>query len=176
MKQSLLLLSCLALSACSTYQVPDSPTFTISGPWAIMPMENHSNTPLASQKAEQLLATELYVKGVATIQYPATINQDLRSILDFSSKQQQAQQWLATQPIEYVISGSIEEWHYKSGLDAEPAVGVTIEVKSAQTGEVYWRASGSRSGWGRESVTGTGQIVIEQLLDGLNIEKSRSTD
>lgn len=174
MKQSLLLLSCLTLSACSNYQVPDSPTFTISGPWAIMPMENHSNTPLAAQKAEQLLATELYAKGVSTIHYPATINQDLRSILDFSSKQQQAQQWLVSQPVEYVISGSVEEWHYKSGLDAEPAVGVTIEVKSAQTGEVFWRASGSRSGWGRESVTGTGQIVIEELLEGLVVEKPLS--
>lgn len=176
MKKSLLLLSSLILSACSNYQVPESPTFILSGPWAIMPIENNSNTPLAAQKAEQLVATELYAKGISTIHYPAVIGQDLRSILDFGSKQQQANQWLTSQPVEYVITGSVEEWHYKSGLDAEPAVGMTLEVKSAQTGEVYWRASGSRSGWGRESVTGTGQIVIEQLLDGLTIAQPSSSD
>ena len=169
MNQYTLILSTVLLSACSNYQVPESPAFSATETWAIMPMANHSNSPLAAEKVEQLVATQLYAKGIHTVRYPAISATDLQSILDDGAKQKQAQAWLATQPIQYVITGSVEEWHYKSGLDGEPAVGITLEVKSAQTGQVYWRASGSRGGWGRESVSGTGHIVVEELLDGLTV-------
>lgn len=174
MKKTSLFLSACVLSACSSYQVPDSPAFSAAETWAIMPMANHSNTPLAAEKVEQLVATQLYAKGINTVRYPAIQATDLQSILDDSAKQKQAQAWLSSQHVNYVITGSVEEWHYKSGLDGEPAVGITLEVKSARSGQTYWRASGSRGGWGRESVSSTGQIVIEELLDGLTITPRES--
>lgn len=171
MKNILLLTMTMTLFSCSNYQIPDSPTFNTENKWAIMPMTNNANTPMAAEKAEQLVATQLYAKGINAIKYPATNNNDLRSVLDSSVKQQNAQAWLENQPVDYVITGSIEEWNYKSGLDGEPAVGLTLEIKSAKSGQVYWRASGSRVGWGRESITGTGQVVIEKLLDGIVISQ-----
>ncbi|PSW20260.1 hypothetical protein C9I98_09405 [Photobacterium sanctipauli] len=169
MKRIFTLTAALALSACSSYQVPESPSFAADSNWAVMPMTNNSSTPLAAEKAEQILNAQLYAKGINAKMYPASITHDLKSILDNSAKQQQAQAWLATQPVDFVITGSVEEWHYKSGLDGEPAVGITLEVKSAKSGTTYWRATGTRGGWGRESVSGTGHIVIDELLDGLNI-------
>ena len=35
-------------------------------------------------------------------------------------------QWLNTQQADYVLSGSIEEWRYKAGLDGEPVVALTL--------------------------------------------------
>lgn len=169
MKNILLMTMSMALFSCSNYQIPDSPTFNAAGSWVIMPMINNANAPMAAEKAEQLVATQLYTKGIKAISYPTTNSNDLRSVLDSSVKQQNAEAWLAEQPVDYVITGSVEEWHYKSGLDGEPAVGLTLEIKSAKSDEVYWRASGSRVGWGRESITGTGQVVIEKLLDGIVI-------
>lgn len=161
----------LALSACSSYQVPDSPAFPADSSWAVMPMINNSNTPLAAEKAEQILIAQLYAKGINAVMYPEHKTKDLASILDTNEKRRAAQSWLASQPIDYIITGSVEEWHYKSGLDGEPAVGITLEVKSAKTKTTYWRATGTRGGWGRESVSGTGHIVIEELLDGLKTEQ-----
>lgn len=173
MKKLLLVALALMLNACSSYQIPESPELSTQRSWAIMPMENHSNTPLAAEKVEQILRTQLYAQGVDTVKYPATPATDLKSLLDSSPKQKQAQAWLATQAVDYVITGSVEEWHYKSGLDGEPAVGITLEVKSAQTGETLWQASGSRGGWGRESVSGAGQTVIKELVEGLNLSSTR---
>jgi len=170
MKRTLLFSTLLALSACTSYQVPQSPLFTAGSTWAVMPMVNNSSTPLAAEKAEQILTTQLYAKGINALMYPATEVKDLASILDSSAKRKNAQAWLASQPVDFVITGSIEEWHYKSGLDGEPAVGITLKVQSAKSKTTYWRATGNRSGWGRESVSGTGHIVIEELLSGLNIE------
>ena len=169
MKKIISLACLLTLSACSSYQVTDSSQFPADSSWAIMPMYNHSSTPLAAEKAEQILSSQLFAKGIVAVKYPPSAVNDLQSILDDSAKQKQAQAWLATQPVDYVITGSVEEWHYKSGLDGEPAVGITLEVKSAKSGKTYWQASGSRGGWGRESVSGTGHIVIEELLSGLNV-------
>ncbi|MCW8329348.1 hypothetical protein MD588_11070 [Photobacterium sp. SDRW27] len=171
MKRTLLLASSLALSACSSYQVPNSPMFAASSTWAVMPLANNSNTPMAAEKAEQILNAQLYAKGIHAVMYPVSEHTDLSSILDRSAKQKNAQAWLASQSVDYVITGSVEEWHYKSGLDGEPAVGITLEVKSAKNKTIYWRATGTRGGWGRESVSGTGHIVIETLLDGLHIEQ-----
>ncbi|MGF1723664.1 hypothetical protein [Photobacterium nomapromontoriensis] len=173
MRRIILLTGLLTLSACTTYEVPESPAFNAASTWAIMPMTNNSNTPLAAEKVEQLLNTQLYAKGLNVIMYPVSATNDLQSILDTTAKQKQAQAWLASQPVDYIITGSVEEWHYKSGLDGEPAVGITLEVKSAKNGIAYWRASGSRGGWGRESVSGTGQIVLEELLDGLNVTTNK---
>ncbi|MEJ2764884.1 hypothetical protein VV869_13080 [Photobacterium sp. MCCC 1A19761] len=169
-KKWFLLTAALTLGACANYQVPDSPTFPANSRWVIMPMINNSNTPMASEKAEQILGAQLYAKGINARFYPASHMKDLASILDSNAKRNNAQAWLATQNVDYVITGSVEEWHYKSGLDGEPAVGITLEVQSARSQETQWRATGTRSGWGRESVSGTGQMVIAELLDGLNLE------
>lgn len=173
MKKILLLTSLLNLSACTSYQVPNSPLFAADSRWAIMPMINNSNTPLATEKVEQILRVQLYAKGIDSAMYPTYEPQDLTSILDRTAKQAKAQDWLASQSVDYVITGSVEEWHYKSGLDGEPAVGITLEVRSALNKTTYWRATGTRAGWGRESLSGTGHIVLNELLDGLNIEQKK---
>ncbi|MGO4999558.1 hypothetical protein [Oceanisphaera sp. W20_SRM_FM3] len=168
-----LLAASLALAACAHYQVPASPTFAAHSRWAIMPMVNNSNTPLAAEKAEQILGAALYAKGINATFYPASEANDLASILDSHARQKKAQAWLARQQFDYVITGSVEEWHYKSGLDGEPAVGITLHVQSAADHVTQWRASGALSGWGRESVTGVGQKVISELLEGLKVERNQ---
>ena len=171
MKYLTIALTLLGLTACATYHVPDSVTLYSNKTWVIMPMQNHSNTVLAAEKVERILRAQLYKKGVNAELYPAMENNDLASILDTSIKQNHAKDWLLQQNADYIITGSIEEWHYKSGLDGEPAVGISLEIISADKQTVYWRATGSRSGWGRESVSRTGHIVLETLLDGIDIEQ-----
>lgn len=171
MKYIPLLAICLGLISCANYQVPDSQSFPSNSKWAIMPLVNNSNTPLAAEKVEQILSAQLYAKGIDVIVYPAFESTDLASILDNSAKYRRAQDWLASQAVDYIILGSVEEWHYKSGLDGEPAVGISLQVanKAQQT---LWRATGTRGGWGRESVSGTGHIVIAELLDGIKVAQN----
>lgn len=171
MNRTLIVASLLSLTACSTYHVPESPSLSASATWAIMPLKNNSNIPLAAEKVEQILSTQLYAMGIHAEMYPKQEMNDLTLIFDNTAKEKHARKWLSTYPADYIITGSVEEWHYKSGLDGEPAVGITLEVKTAKGNTTLWRATGSRGGWGRESVSGTGQIVIEALLVGLNIEK-----
>lgn len=172
MKWLLMLTTVFILSACSSNHIPESSELSASAVWTIMPLKNNSSTPLAAEKAEQILSSQLYRKGIKAAMYPKKPFNSLTDILDQTAKYQHAKEWLATSPADYIITGSVEEWHYKNGLDAEPAVGVTLEIKDAVTDELIWRASASRVGWGRESVSGAGISVIEKLLSGINVTPS----
>lgn len=170
MKKLWLIIFTLVLAGCSSYQISESPTFVTQQAWVIMPMTNNSRTPLAAESAEQILSSLLFSRGISPLRYPTTEVEDLASILDDFSRQKKAQKWLKSQPAKYVITGSIEEWQYKSGLDGEPAVGVTLEIIDIQSNQILWKASGSRAGWGRESLSATAQIVIQELIDDLDLD------
>jgi len=175
MRQLILLISVLgviSVSGCASYEVPTSPLLEANQVWLLMPFENNSNRPLAAENAEQILTALLFAKDIKLMTYPKTTTTDLRSILDSSSRIKTAHAWLNDQDGKYVISGSVDEWQYKSGLDGEPAVGVTLFLKNRQSDEVIWRATGTRGGWGRESLSGTGQIVLQELIEGLEISEN----
>ncbi len=172
MRYLFLLTLVISINGCASYQVPTSPLLDANQVWLLMPFENNSNRPLAAENAEQILTALLFAKGVKLVTYPKTKTTDLKSILDSSNRIKLAMKWLSEQDGKYVISGSVDEWQYKSGLDGEPAVGVTLSLKNKESGEVIWRATGTRGGWGRESLSGTGQIVLQELIEGLDVNES----
>ena len=74
------------------------------------------------------------------------------------------------QEFDYFISGSVNEWQYKSGLDAEPVVGISLEIQSFETGEILFTSSGARTGWSRGSLSGTAQNLLNDLLNQITLE------
>jgi hypothetical protein len=66
------------------------------------------------------------------------------------------------------VTGSVEEWRYKGGLEGDPAVGLTLVVFELATNRVVWSASGSRTGTGADSVSGTALTLLGSLIDELN--------
>jgi hypothetical protein len=67
------------------------------------------------------------------------------------------------QGMRYAIAGSVEEWRYKAGLDGEPAVGLSMRLVDLDSGEILWSGSAARSGWSRDSLSGTAHKVLEEL-------------
>lgn len=167
------LLSCavaaIALNACSSYTGTGSVAISKAGTIALIPFVNQSNTPLASENVQTIVGSELASKGVQYISFENENNvDDLKNILDDGYKLKQAKEWLKTQSYNYVISGSVDEWNYKAGLDGEPVVSVTIKVTDA-TGKVIFTKTGSRSGFGHESLNGAGQKVVSNILDDVKL-------
>ena len=67
----------------------------------------------------------------------------------------------------YVLSGAVEEWRYKTGVDGEPVAGVTLELIDTAPGRVVWSATGTRTGWSRSSLSGVASTLIGGLLSPL---------
>ena len=68
------------------------------------------------------------------------------------------------------MTGSVEEWQYKNGLDGEPAVGISLQIVEPASGRVLWSNSGARAGWSRESLAGTAQKVLRKLVSDLRLQ------
>jgi TolB-like protein len=155
----------LALAACSTVSVPRAPTLDSSASWALVPMVNHTETPQAGLRAEAILESLLRNGGITTLRrYPSSIGGD--ALFEPSERKgvDQALDWARSQNMRYAVTGTVDEWRYKVGVDGEPAVGFTLQVLDVPTGRVLWSAAGGRTGWSREALS----AVAHQLLTRLS--------
>lgn len=164
-----LLLFFLLLQSCATYEIQKTEAFDQNAGWVRLPFVNNSDTPEAGDRAAEIAATLLRTHGiVGLVKYqPQVTNSQTMPELNQQQDQIAAIDWAKGQGYRYGFGGSVQEWRYKSGLDAEPAVGVTLTVTDLSNNRIVWSASGSKTGWGRDSVSGVGQKLIRTLVNGL---------
>ena len=171
LKRSLLLLATL-LSACTTLNTsPPKVALEKDAQWALLPILNQTETPQAGLRAEALMEASLRNAGISQLQrYPAKLNQETlfepaeRKIAD------DAKTWASQQGLRYGVSGSVTEWRYKVGVDGEPAVGMMLQITDLKSGQVVWSGSGGKTGYSRESLSGTAQKLLNQMLSSAGLE------
>ena len=164
-----LALTVLFVAGCSSFTSETSPNLPRNAQWGIVPMINYSQTPQAGERSEQILLSVLSSHGLQPRVYP-TSTQGEQALMDDNERLTGALEWAREQKLDYVVSGSVEEWQYKNGLDGEPAVGISLRVLEASSGRVLWSKSGARAGWSRESLAGNAQTVIDKLVGALRFE------
>jgi hypothetical protein len=173
LRGSLLLTAAGIMAACSSLAVQPGPPLDPGARWVLLPVANNSETPQAAEKLEAMLATLVRIRGVNNLRVYAPPDDSAAAlpVLDDTVRLDQALDWARGRDFEYGITGSVEEWHYKSGVEREPAVGLSLRVLNIVTGQVLWSASGARSGWGRATVSGTAQDLVADMLDTLKLRR-----
>ncbi|MDF2692705.1 MAG: Extracellular Matrix protein PelC [Labilithrix sp.] len=137
--------------------------------WALLPLQNHSETPQAGERVESILETLLRQRGVSQLDhYPAPKEGDAQLFASDRQRYEAALEWARGGKYDYALSGSVEEWRYKSGLDGEPAIGVSMRVVELKTGRVIWAATGTRTGTGAENASGTALRLLDKLVAELS--------
>jgi len=165
---NLLLFACaVSLTACTTTSTVSTSGAALDGgaKWTILPITNHTDTPQAGLAAEAITEHLLRARGVANLaHYPPTLSRD--TLFEPSERRvvDEAQKWAHDQGIRYGVTGMVEEWRYKVGIDGEPAVGVTLQVINLEDGRVLYSASGAKSGWSREALSGVATKLLESLV------------
>jgi len=155
----------LALGACSTLDRSSAPSLDRQAQWVVLPFANHTETPLAGSRAEAIAEAVLYSQGVGKVRrYPGNPQQD--ALFDAGDRKQQedALAWARQQGARYALSGAVDEWRYKVGVDGEPAAGVALQIIDVASGETLWSGAGGKSGWSREALSAVGQQLIRSLL------------
>ncbi len=175
------------LSACSVDQIYHNKALDNKANWVLLPIVNRSQTPQAGERVEAILVSLLRSRGITHItHYPKTPQSQILMMLDDQTRYNKALKWASTQQFRYAITGTVEEWRYKAGLDGEPAVGVTLQVidlrqhkkapaskiaaivaSGQETLPVLWSATGARTGWGSEGIAATTQKLLNKLLNGM---------
>lgn len=160
-----LLPALLLLSGCQSNKVQvEAPAILPEASIIMLPFLNRSETPLAGERAEAIALSVLRQQGLLQLQvYAPQPEPNGLPVLDDVKRLNDATERAIEQGMRYAIAGSVEEWRYKSGLDGEPAVGLSMRLVDLGSGQILWSGSAARSGWSRESLSGTAQKVLEEL-------------
>lgn len=163
--RALALLVLVSLGACSTLQTAPAPVLEKKARWVLLPAVNNTETPQAAARLEAITASLLRAQGVQDLLlYPPVAAEEVLSPADRRA-QEAALVWARGQNARYAVSGSVQEWRYKTGLDGEPAAGITLSIIDVSSGQVIWTGSGARTGWSREAVAGVAQKLIAGLVE-----------
>ncbi|MDR0226501.1 MAG: penicillin-binding protein activator LpoB [Burkholderiaceae bacterium] len=153
------------LSACSTLDRGTAPALDPQASWAVLPFENHTETPMAGNRAAAIAAALLGARGVGPVKrYTADSVQDTLFDNRDAKRREDALAWARGEGVRYALTGAVDEWRYKVGVDGEPAVGVALEIVDVNSGATLWSATGGQSGWSREALSAVGQKLIRNLL------------
>lgn len=154
-------LAILPLVACSSFRnVSGTLSINKNGKIAVLPFINNSETPMSGFKAKNLVENELYSKNlfVSPFQFQSAGE-------SFSEKEaREALSSLKEKGIDYAFYGYVNEWRYKAGVDAEPAVSLTVNLYDLKTERVIWSASGSRAMSSYKSAGLAAQKLVKELL------------
>lgn len=163
-----LAMSVLALGACSSIRQTAAPALGAQDSIAVVPMVNYTETPAAGGNAAAIAAGVLRTNGWSDVRI-APADESSSAMFDTAQREsgEKKLDWAREQHVKYVLSGAVEEWRYKTGVDGEPVAGVTLELIDTASGRVVWSATGTRTGWSRSSLSGVASTLIGGLLSPL---------
>ena len=73
----------------------------------------------------------------------------------------------------HLLIGTVHEYRYKTDLDGDPAVGITIRIVDARDGRTVWQGSSSNIGYAFASVTSASQRAVGRLVRRIPILKEQ---
>ncbi len=160
-----LILGLVLSAACSTIDTSEAPRLQAEATWAILPFANNTETPMAGNRAEAIAEALLRSQGIPHVQrYPAELQQDALFATGERKDPADALAWARQAGARYALTGSVDEWRYKVGVDGEAAVGVVLSIVDVESGRAVWSGSGAQSGWSREALSGVAQRLLRRLL------------
>lgn len=155
----------ILLTACSTIDTARAPAFAPNAQWALLPFVNNTETPQAGLRAEAI--AESLMRAGTTVKlkrYPAGLNSETLFEPMDRKQVEAALEWARREGVRYALTGSVDEWRYKVGVDGEPAAGVALQVIDVQSGETVWAGAGGATGWSREALSAVAQKLLRRLL------------
>lgn len=146
------------LSGCAvTDRVPER-TASAEARWAVLTLENTTTTPMAGARAL------LHTLGVKEVVRPPAPARDALFDPAPAADTDAAINWARSAGVRYLLTGTVDEWQYKVGVDGEPAVGLALHIIDVEDGSTLWTGVGARTGWGRDSLAAVAQTLIKSLL------------
>jgi len=155
----------LALSGCADIYSAPAPVLSGKSGWVVLPIDNQTETPQAGQRAASIAEALLQANGLTGVQrYPADDSDESLFEPARNDLHQKALDWARAQHARYALTGSVVEWRYKVGVDGEPAIGLTLQLIDVDSGQPVWSSTGSRTGWGRDSLSSLANRLEQSML------------
>lgn len=73
----------------------------------------------------------------------------------------------------HLLIGTVHEYRYKTDLDGDPAVGITLRLVDAATGQTLWQGSSGNVGYAFASLTSAARKAVRSLVYEMPVEGNR---
>ena len=126
----------------------------------VLPLENHTQTPLAGRRVASILEGVLRTKGFKIENGILALEEK-----DYTEKEiLSLMKNIKEKGIKYAFSGAVNEYRYKTGIDGEPAVSISLNLYELDKGKIIWSSTGAATGWSYESLGTITQKLIYNLI------------
>lgn len=164
----------LLIGACSSMTSTPRIQASTAEHWALLTLNNLSQTPQADDQAITMLETRLRASGVSVVQAYSPIRKvSLRELLDPEREKRDSLTWAKQAGFRYGVTGTINEWHYKSSGGKEPVVGMSLKLIDLSNNRVLWQGNAAQTGWGYASLPAVADSVIADLLARVELVGAR---
>lgn len=153
----------LLFTACSSIVHKKSASLSASKTYAIASFWNYTETPMAGLRAASIVESVLSKQNIAIHSLidgadDVSLKKTKREL--YNLQKEQAKNMNAN----YLITGSVQEWQYKTGIDGEPVVSYTIKVIDLASNAIIFNAVGAKSAWGHKSIGVVAQEIAKELI------------
>lgn len=169
---NILLVACLMmLTGCTEINKSAGGNFPAEANLAVLPLVNHTETPQAGKRVTAMLAGILGTTHNyhVIVYHPNIPAKELLANPNKTYSMNQAMAWARRNGAHYAITGSVNEWRYKVGLDGEPVASIVLKVINLRNKQVVWSSVGSKIGGSRSGLSNIGQELINDLLSRVNV-------
>ena len=146
------------LSACSSLELTTSAPLPIVDEVqsiTIFSLDNYTDTPQAGQRASNLIEGVLLSKEFNVVNSIAVKTKSLSDKLRIAGENGS----------DYLLTGGVSEWRYKTGIDGEPAISLQCKIIEVDTARVVWSKTASSNDWGNASIGTTAQEMITSMFE-----------
>ena len=154
---TLFFIACSSIVNKENIQLPHNKVYAIGSFW------NYTQTPMAGLKTASIVESVLSKENLTLVSLvEGNEEKSLRqSKIAFLKEQTEKAKQLKA---DYLITGEVQEWRYKSGIDAEPVVSYSIKIIELKSGNVLFNSVGAKSGWGNKSIGVVAQEIASELV------------
>jgi len=151
------------LSGCSSHLHKVETTLPRNQPYAISAFWNYTETPMAGLRAASIVEGVLAshkIPLLSQIEGSEEMGEPIKKRDFLNAQKQQARD----AQVLYLVTGEVQEWRYKTGIDGEPVVSYSMEITRLSDDQVLFRGVGAKSGWGHKSIGVVAQEIAQELM------------
>lgn len=135
------------------------------------PFVNATDDEHASRALTEITGSALVEAGIPLFQTEETL---LKSAADKAQGPDGRYAELArSMGATHLVIGTVHEYRYKTDLDGDPAVGVTLRLVDAATGQTLWQGTSANVGFAFASLSSAGQKAVRALVQQLPVSGNR---
>ena len=168
-------LACLALllAGCATvrYHGATAPGGISVDRLLLPPFVNATDDQHAGRALTEMTGSALVEAGVPLFQTEETL---IKSAADKAQGADGRYAELAASiGATHLLLGTVHEYRYKTDLDGDPAVGVTLRLVEVSTGRTVWQGTSGNVGYAFASLTSAAEKSVRHLIRELPINGNR---